>query len=119
MDTLTIEIESVSKNATTAIDNLIQELDKLDAKLQEVVNNSKNFAKLKDNINGTTVSTQKKTTNKQPYSNYGSKESQFESLKIDESSLKKAFSEVTTSTALAETTTQKFRDAMGRVVTVT
>lgn len=119
MDTLTIEIESVSKNATTAIDNLIQELDKLDAKLQEVVNNSKNFAKLKDNINGTTVSTKKKTTNKQPYSNYGSKESQFESLKIDESSLKKAFSEVTTSTALAETTTQKFRDAMGRVVTVT
>ena len=119
MDTLTIEIESVSKNATTAIDNLIQELDKLDAKLQEVVNNSKNFAKLKDNINGTTVSTQKKTTNKQPYSNYGSKESQFESLKIDESSLKKAFSEVTNSTALATTTTQKFRDAMGRVVTVT
>lgn len=119
MDTLTIEIESVSKNATTAIDNLIQELDKLDAKLQEVVNNSKNFAKLKDNINGTTVSTQKKTTSKQPYSNYGSKESQFKSLKIDESSLKKAFSEVTNSTALATTTTLKFRDEMGRVVTVT
>lgn len=119
MDTLTIEIESVSKNATTAIDNLIQELDKLDAKLQEVVNNSKNFAKLKDNINGATVSTQKKTTSKQPYSNYGSKESQFKSLKIDESSLKKAFSEVTNSTALATTTTQKFRDEMGRVVTVT
>lgn len=122
IDTLTINIESVSKNALEPIQELINKLDDLNTKLQQVVKQSENFSKLKDNLNSAssgTSSNNKSSNKKQPYSNYGSKESQFSALKIDSSSLKKAFSEVTTSTALAETTTQKFRDAMGRVVTVT
>ena len=122
IDTLTINIESVSKNALEPIQELINKLDDLNTKLEQVVKQSENFSKLKDNLNSAssgTSSNNKSSNKKQPYSNYGSKESQFSALKIDSSSLKKAFSEVTTSTALAETTTQKFRDAMGRVVTVT
>ena len=122
IDTLTINIESVSKNALEPIQELINKLDDLNTKLQQVVKQSENFSKLKDNLNSAssgTSSNNKSSNKKQPYSNYGSKESQFSALKIDSSSLKKAFSEVTTSTALAETTTQKFRDEMGRVVTVT
>lgn len=122
IDTLTINIESVSKNALEPIQELINKLDDLNTKLQQVVKQSENFSKLKDNLNSAssgTSSNNKSSNKKQPYSNYGSKESQFSALKIDSSSLKKAFSEVTTSTTLAETTTQKFRDAMGRVVTVT
>ena len=122
IDTLTINIESVSKNALEPIQELINKLDDLNTKLQQVVKQSENFSKLKDNLNSAssgTSSNNKSSNKKQPYSNYGSKESQFSALKIDSSSLKKAFSEVTNSTALATTTTQKFRDAMGRVVTVT
>lgn len=122
IDTLTINIESVSKNALEPIQELINKLDDLNTKLQQVVKQSENFSKLKDNLNSAssgTSSNNKSSNKKQPYSNYGSKESQFKSLKIDESSLKKAFSEVTNSTALATTTTLKFRDEMGRVVTVT
>lgn len=119
MDSLVIEVESVSKNATTAISNLITKLDELDKKLQNVVNSSKNFSKLNSNISNATQNVSgatKKVSTKtqQPFKEYGTKESQFQSLGINESDLTQVIS--TTKTATQETT--KYKTALGQTVTV-
>ena len=51
MDSLSIEIESVAKDSNTAVDLLINKLDKLRTSLQNVIKESENFSKLKNNIN--------------------------------------------------------------------
>lgn len=115
MDTLMIQIESTTKNATSSIQTLINKLNQLNKSLEQVANQSKNFSKLKTALSGTTtVSTPKVTKQKQPFAEYGTKESQFQSLGVDEKSLGKVVS--TTKTATQETT--KYKNSLGQLVTV-
>lgn len=115
MDTLMIQIESTTKNATSSIQTLINKLNQLNKSLEQVANQSKNFSKLKTALSGTTtVSTPKVTKQKQPFAEYGSKQSQFQSLGIDEKSLGNAIS--TTKTATQETT--RYKNSLGQLVTV-
>lgn len=118
MDTLVIEIESVANQATKGIDSLISKLSQLQKSLNDTVKASSNFSKLQQNINSSTKSTKisqpTQATPKQPFAQYGSKESQFQNLGIDQSSLGKAIS--TTKTATQET--NKYKTALGQLVTV-
>lgn len=50
MESLSIEIESTAKESTGSVDRLIQQLDKLRTSLQNVINESTNFSKLKSNL---------------------------------------------------------------------
>lgn len=118
MDTLVIEIESVANQATKGIEGLIDKLSELQQSLKDTVKASSNFSKLQQNINSSTKSTKvsqpTQATPKQPFAQYGSKESQFQNLGIDQSSLGKAIS--TTKTATQET--NKYKTALGQLVTV-
>lgn len=115
MDTLMIQIESTTKNATSSIQTLINKLKILNQSLEQVANQSKNFSKLKTALSSTTnVSTPKVTKQKQPFAEYGSKQSQFQSLGVDEKSLGNAIS--TTKTATQETT--RYKNSLGQLVTV-
>lgn len=118
MDTLVIEIESVAKQATAGIEGLIDKLSELQESLKDTVKASSNFSKLQQNINSSTKSTKvsqpTQAIPKQPFAQYGSKESQFQNLGIDQSSLGKAIS--TTKTATQET--NKYKTALGQLVTV-
>ena len=115
MDTLMIQIESTTKNATSSIQTLINKLKILNQSLEQVANQSKNFSKLKTALSSTsTVSTPKVTKQKQPFAEYSTKESQFQSLGVDEKSLGKAVS--TTKTATQETT--KYKNSLGQLITV-
>lgn len=50
MDSLSIEISSVAKDSSAAVDQLIAKLDALRTSLQNVIKESNNFTKLKSNI---------------------------------------------------------------------
>lgn len=50
MDSIVIDIQSTSEDATKAIDDLVKKLEELQTALSNVGNSSKNFDKLKDNI---------------------------------------------------------------------
>ena len=54
MDTLMIEIQSSSKNATSSIQSLINKLKTLNQSLEQVVKQSENFSKLKSSITNVT-----------------------------------------------------------------
>lgn len=54
MDTLMIEIQSSSKNATSSIQSLINKLKTLNQALEQVVKQSENFSKLKSSITNVT-----------------------------------------------------------------
>ena len=54
MDTLLIEIQSSSKNATSSIQSLINKLNTLNKSLEQVVKQSENFSKLKSSITNVT-----------------------------------------------------------------
>lgn len=120
MDTLIIDIQSTSKDATKAIDTLVTSLANLQRQLEKTVKASSNFSQLKNTINSATRNVNSSTryaktqTSKRPFADYGSKQSQFQSLGIDENSLGKAIS--TTKTATQET--NKYRTSLGQLVTV-
>ena len=54
MDTLMIEIQSSTKNATSSIQSLINKLNTLNKSLEQVVKQSENFSKLKSSITNVT-----------------------------------------------------------------
>lgn len=119
MDTLMIQIESTTKNATSSIQTLINKLKILNQSLEQVANQSKNFSKLKTALSGTsTVSTPKITKQKQPFAEYGTKESQFKKLGISESSLGKEISTTKTDTKIATQETTRYKNSLGQLVTV-
>ena len=87
MDTLMIEINSTSKDATKSIDNLIKSLNNLQTSLSNVVKESSKLSELKTNLSSvkspgitTTNKSNKGTT---PFSEYGSQESQIKSLDLN------------------------------------
>ena len=117
MDTLMIEINSTSKDATKSIDNLIKSLNNLQTSLSNVVKESSKLSELKTNLSSvkspgiTTTNKSKKGTT--PFSEYGSQESQIKSLDLNFdankpiSSIKTLNSEIT-----------KYKTKSGDLVTV-
>ena len=80
MDTLMIEIQSTTKNATSSIESLIRKLGTLSQALENVSKQSDNFSKLKTSLSGVSNSvkvagsgkqTQKQTTDTTPTPNVG------------------------------------------------
>lgn len=80
MDTLMIEIQSTTKNATSSIESLIRKLGTLSQALENVSKESDNFSKLKTSLSGVSNSvkvagsgkqTQKQTTDTTPTPNVG------------------------------------------------
>ena len=63
-DTLMIDIQSTTRDATKEIDNLVKSLEKLQTQLSNTVKASGNFSQLKNNLSGAT-STATKTTKQQ------------------------------------------------------
>lgn len=114
MDTLMIQIESTTKNATSSIQTLINKLNQLNKSLEQVANQSKNFSKLKTALSGTTtVSTPKVTKQKQPFAEYGSLTKQLKDLGVYGKSLSKL-----SVSDDSITKTIKYKTAMGDLVTV-
>ena len=87
MDTLMIEINSTSKDATKSIDRLVQSLNTLQKSLSNVVKESSKFSELKttlSSVKSPSITTANKTkNNKAPFSEYGSQESQIKALDLD------------------------------------
>lgn len=84
MDSLSIEIESTTKDSAQAIDLLIGRLDKLRVSLQNVVKESGNFSQLKNDLESISknVSTKTGTQKLSSLGDYGSKEQQLRQLGI-------------------------------------
>lgn len=85
MESLSIEIESTAKESTNSVDRLIQQLDKLRTSLQNVINESTNFSKLKSNLESVSKGVSTKASakaNAPKQSDYGSYESQLYKLGI-------------------------------------
>lgn len=89
MDQLSIEIESTTKDSVSSIDLLIARLDKLRVSLQNVVKSSSNFSQLKTNLESVSksVASKTKTTQKAPFSDYGTEAQQLRRLGLTEGTL--------------------------------
>ena len=111
MDTLVIQIQSSSKSATESINTLVDSLKKLRTELKNVVDESKNLSSLKVNLPSVGVrSSLQKKASVQPMS----REDALKEIKVSGeltplSTLKKS----------DQTQLQKYKDAMGGIVTVT
>lgn len=117
MDTLMIEINSTSKDATKSIDRLVQSLNSLQKSLSDVVKESRKFSELKttfSSVKSPSITTENKTKkNKTPFSEYGSQESQMKALDIDFDADKPISSIKTLNSELT-----KYRTKSGDIVTV-
>lgn len=147
MDTLMIEIQSSSKNATSSIQSLINKLKTLNQSLEQVVKQSENFSKLKSSITNVTkginIPKQSKQTtpninmdNVKPTSNISdlasqstvlSKQgsllanyrSQLKAVGLTQSTLGEQISQTTRQTTRGTTETTKYQTALGQLATVT
>ena len=117
MDTLMIEINSTSKDATKSIDRLVQSLNSLQKSLSDVVKESRKFSELKttfSSVKSPSITTENKTKkNKTPFSEYGSQESQMKALDIDFDADKPISSIKTLNSELT-----KYRTKSGDIATV-
>ena len=117
MDTLMIEINSTSKDATKSIDRLVQSLNTLQKSLSNVVKESSKFSELKttlSSVKSPSITTENKTKkNKTPFSEYGSQESQIKALDLDFDADKPISSIKTLNSELT-----KYRTKSGDIVTV-
>lgn len=117
MDTLMIEINSTSKDATKSIDRLVQSLNTLQKSLSNVVKESSKFSELKttlSSVKSPSITTTNKTKkNKTPFSEYGSQESQIKALDLDFDADKPISSIKTLNSELT-----KYRTKSGDIVTV-
>lgn len=121
MESLSIEIESTAKESTGSVDRLIQQLDKLRTSLQNVINESTNFSKLKSNLESvskgvSTKASAKAATPKQ--SNYGSYESQLYQLGITGDLGDSKYATLTQSIRTANSELDKYVLNNNKVVTV-
>ena len=121
MESLSIEIESTAKESTNSVDRLIQQLDKLRTSLQNVINESTNFSKLKSNLESVSKgvsakASAKATTPKQ--SDYGSYESQLYKLGITGDLGDSKYATLTQSVRTANSELDKYVLNNNKVVTV-
>ena len=116
MDTLVIEIQSSSRTATQAVGKLVNGLKTLKNELKSVVDESKKFSQLKNNLSGISVRNQ---------SNLGKiklptekRDTQLERLGVNPSDLN-ADSAISSISKSDGTVIERYKDSLGRLVVVT
>lgn len=118
IESLSIEIESEAKESTNSVDTLIAKLDKLRVSLQNVIKESSNFSKLKNNLESVSKNVSTKTSSpKTPYSDYGSYEQQLYKLDIGDLGDSK-YAKLTSRISTANSEISKFVLNNNKVVTV-
>lgn len=120
MDSLSIEIESVAKDSNTAVDLLINKLDKLRTSLQNVIKESENFSKLKNNIETVSRDAVSKATSKassKSGSDYGTYHEQLYQLGVGDLG-DSSYAKLKSTVATTNSEIKKFVTTNNEVVTV-
>lgn len=121
MDSLSIEISSVAKDSSAAVDQLITKLDALRTSLQNVIKESNNFTKLKSNIEtvgkAATSKASAKATSTASSNDYGTYHEQLYKLGVGDLG-DSNYAKLKSTVATANSEIKKFVTTNNEVVTV-